>query len=119
MGIPIGKLDFVHLIKITYLTDFFENGTYDMNRHSIRRFLHLWIFLNPLTFERFLYIIFLVKIANGAVGWMKKILKQQAKLTKVNEEEFKRVKTDFAGAYVEMMKKRKQSLNKYMILTVM
>ena len=47
-----------------------------------------------------------------------KDLKAQAKLT-VNEEEFKRIKANFAGAYVDVTKKQKQSLNKYTILTVM
>lgn len=71
--------------------------------------------LESSNFERFLYYIS-GEDSERTAGWMKD-LKATGKLT-VNEEEFKRIKTDLLVP-MWMMKKRKQSLNKYTILTVM
>ncbi|MDU6904000.1 MAG: threonine synthase [Veillonella sp.] len=78
--------------------DFFENGTYDMNRPFYTTISPSMDILESSNFERFLYYIS-GEDSERTVGWMKD-LKTTGKLT-VNEEEFKRVKTDFAGAYVD------------------
>ncbi|MDU6074165.1 MAG: threonine synthase, partial [Veillonella parvula] len=68
MGIPIGKL-ICASNQNNVLTDFFENGTYDMNRPFYTTISPSMDILESSNFERFLYYI--------------------------------RVKTDFAGAYVD------------------
>ena len=97
MGIPIGKL-ICASNQNNVLTDFFENGTYDMNRPFYTTISPSMDILESSNFERFLYYIS-GEDSERTAGWMKD-LKATGKLT-VNEEEFKRIKTDFAGAYVD------------------
>lgn len=96
MGIPIGKLVCASN-QNNVLTDFFENGTYDMNRPFYTTISPSMDILESSNFERFLYYIS-GEDSERTAGWMKD-LKSTGKLT-VNEEEFKRVKANFAGAYV-------------------
>ena len=96
MGIPIGKLVCASN-QNNVLTDFFENGTYDMNRPFYTTISPSMDILESSNFERFLYYIS-GEDSERTAGWMKD-LKTTGKLT-VNEEEFKRVKANFAGAYV-------------------
>ena len=96
MGIPIGKL-ICASNQNNVLTDFFENGTYDMNRPFYTTISPSMDILESSNFERFLYYIS-GEDSERTAGWMKD-LKSTGKLT-VNEEEFKRVKANFAGAYV-------------------
>ena len=79
MGIPIGKL-ICASNQNNVLTDFFNTGTYDMNRP--------FYFLYYISGED----------SERTAQWMKD-LKSTGKLS-VNEEEFKRVQANFSGAYV-------------------
>ncbi|MCF0156818.1 MAG: threonine synthase, partial [Veillonella sp.] len=97
MGVPIGKL-ICASNKNNVLTDFFENGTYDMNRPFYTTITPSMDILESSNFERFLYYI-TGEDAERTAGLMKD-LKSTGKLS-VNEDEFKRVKANFAGAYVD------------------
>ena len=97
MGIPIGKL-ICASNQNNVLTDFFETGTYDMNRPFYTTISPSMDILESSNFERFLYYIS-GEDSERTAGWMKD-LKSTGKLT-VNEEEFSRVKANFAGAYVD------------------
>ena len=97
MGIPIGKL-ICASNQNNVLTDFFETGTYDMNRPFYTTISPSMDILESSNFERFLYYIS-GEDSERTAGWMKD-LKATGKLT-VNEEEFSRVKANFAGAYVD------------------
>jgi len=97
MGIPIGKL-ICASNQNNVLTDFFESGTYDMNRPFYTTISPSMDILESSNFERFLYYIS-GEDSERTAGWMKD-LKSTGKLT-VNEEEFSRVKANFAGAYVD------------------
>ena len=97
MGIPIGKL-ICASNQNNVLTDFFETGTYDMNRPFYTTISPSMDILESSNFERFLYYIS-GEDSERTAGWMKD-LKATGKLT-VNEEEFSRVKANFSGAYVD------------------
>ena len=96
MGIPIGKL-ICASNQNNVLTDFFRNGTYDMNRPFYTTISPSMDILESSNFERFLYYIS-GEDSERTAQWMKD-LKSTGKLS-VNEEEFKRVQANFSGAYV-------------------
>ena len=96
MGIPIGKLVCASN-QNNVLTDFFENGTYDMNRPFYTTISPSMDILESSNFERFLYYIS-GEDSERTAQWMED-LKSTGKLS-VNEEEFKRVQANFSGAYV-------------------
>ena len=114
MGIPIGKL-ICASNQNNVLTDFFESGTYDMNRPFYTTISPSMDILESSNFERFLYYIS-GEDSERTAGWMKD-LKSTGKLT-VNEEEFKRVKA-ICLVLTLVMKKQKRSFNKYTIPMVM
>lgn len=97
MGIPIGKL-ICASNKNNVLTDFFKDGSYDMNRPFYTTISPSMDILESSNFERFLYYIS-GEDSERTAGWMKD-LKTTGKLT-VNEDEFKRVQANFSGAYVD------------------
>ena len=97
MGIPIGKL-ICASNQNNVLTEFFETGTYDMNRPFYTTISPSMDILESSNFERFLYYIS-GEDSERTAAWMKD-LKATGKLT-VNEEEFSRVKANFSGAYVD------------------
>ena len=96
MGVPIGKM-ICASNQNNVLTDFFENGSYDMNRPFYTTISPSMDILESSNFERFLYYIS-GEDAERTAGWMKD-LKSTGKLT-VNEDEFKRVQANFSGAYI-------------------
>ena len=96
MGIPIGKL-ICASNQNNVLTDFFNTGTYDMNRPFYTTISPSMDILESSNFERFLYYIS-GEDSERTAQWMKD-LKSTGKLS-VNEEEFKRIQANFSGAYV-------------------
>lgn len=96
MGVPIGKL-ICASNRNKVLTDFFQTGTYDMNRPFYTTLSPSMDILESSNFERFLY--YVTGESHERTAQLMADLKQTGKLT-VNEEEIKRVNQTFSGAYV-------------------
>lgn len=96
MGVPIGKL-ICASNRNNVLTDFFKNGTYDMNRPFYTTISPSMDILESSNFERFLYY---MSGQNPEVTKARMAdLKSSGKLS-VTEEELKRIQQVFSGQFV-------------------
>lgn len=96
LGVPIGKL-ICASNKNKVLTDFFETGTYDMERDFFTTLSPSMDILESSNFERFLY--YICGEDSDRVKELMTSLKTTGKLT-VSGEEKKRTDRDFYGAYL-------------------
>lgn len=97
MGIPIGKL-ICASNQNNVLTDFFNTGTYDMNRPFYTTISPSMDILESSNFERFLYYIS-GEDSERTSFWMETLKKTGS--VSVNEDELKRIQHDFSGAYID------------------
>lgn len=97
MGVPIGRL-ICASNQNNVLTDFFQTGTYDMNRPFYTTLSPSMDILESSNFERFLYYVCGEDPERTAA--LMQDLKKTGRLT-VSGEEMNRVRQTFSGAYVD------------------